>query len=853
MMKRFFSSLAIAIFAIMSTPVTTFAAEIPSNTWSWSDISSQLSQRNNRPVWAMAYGDNAWFYTDGQNLWNGGQAYRFDGSIQTNITAQVRNAGMDRVDDIVSDNASTVLFLQDVVRFDNQFRIVVFKNGSSYNATDAVRKAFATDEGISSINGQNGTWYIVTTKGRILSWDANQTKPTEITLPSSIRTNIDSTLAKQDTNGYACSGKQWLYSVLNSKSGRNSKPPIETAPMSNGDVLIKIPNGCATVDQNTRWLTIRPSNFSTKWYKVSNGTFVELTQLPASTNLVASNENHALFIQEAAGGINTHDLIAYDGTTLSLSHGRGEASNKTAVWTGTAWFITIAEYTDKKAYIFDPKLGDVGLKEYKYTYQETGLKTRDYFLTSATDGNGRVLLGGLTSTINTADPTLPLTAKLVMMTTKEQTTSSGSATTSNQSSVWTWIEPNYTNIKQNEKPAYHVGAWDEQGVKQIEIYVNGTKLETCVSSNTQGNQECAREIVGDNYPVGSTVSMQGLVIDTNGTQTWTNILRATIAAGDETTPVSTPTATVATSTSNVWSWVDETSIKRTESTTFYAQGSSEKGLKTMSIYVNGTLKKTCNFSVVYGTRDCEYTLNGKGYSVGDLVTIQVRAKDTSGAISLSTQSVKIAKDTDTTLSTPDITAWDWMSPEGSTVEIDETIEYHAGAWAKAGISYITVYANDIAVSTCRYYGEDAFGNKDCSVTIQGRKYLANSTIALKAVAHNRNGKDVWTTGKTIIVKPDTSATTGSTTDYVIVTTNRGSGFKENQGITIDAKASGYDGIERIEIYANGNRVKTCKGATSCSAYVMPESNSAYFAYSAKAVSNNGNIMLSGTTQLTKKK
>ena len=142
-MKRFISIVATLATVLITVPFTAVPAAQAGGSLTWTDISAQLSERNNRPIWAMAYANGSWFYTDGHDLWNGGQAYRYDGATQVNMTADLRNAGINRVDEIVSDGADTAIFLQDIVRLDDTLRIVVDKNGTLYNATNVIRGAFS--------------------------------------------------------------------------------------------------------------------------------------------------------------------------------------------------------------------------------------------------------------------------------------------------------------------------------------------------------------------------------------------------------------------------------------------------------------------------------------------------------------------------------------------------------------------------------------------------------------------------------------------------------------------------------------------------------------------------------------
>src|SRR5689334_11081532 len=178
--KALFSFAALLVMTLMAVPVSA------ATTFNWTDLSSQLTVRTNRPVWAMAYANGNWFYTDGQDLWNGGQVYRYNGTTQTNITVAVRNAGISRVDDIVSDG-SNVVFLKNVFRLDNQVEALRYRDGSYTNVTSWIRAALDSNEGISSLVGRNGTWMMVTTKARLVRFSESFSSYTRLAAPSEMK------------------------------------------------------------------------------------------------------------------------------------------------------------------------------------------------------------------------------------------------------------------------------------------------------------------------------------------------------------------------------------------------------------------------------------------------------------------------------------------------------------------------------------------------------------------------------------------------------------------------------------------------------------------------------------------
>jgi hypothetical protein len=341
----------------------------------WTDTSSVLTRRTNRPVWTMAYASDNWFYSDGQDLWNGGQVYSSDGKTQSNITQAIRTSGLNRVDDIVSDGRS-ILFLQDVVSHNNSFSVLKW-DGSMTNISNVLRPSFTADEGVSSIAGRNDTWYIITTNGRVLHWDGLHT-PQQVALPDNIQQN------------FSTSAYNMTYQP--GQVGFNGMKMLPIA--SNNWLLMAYANG----------------NWFTSVYNGNTFTDVTTTVFPFSrgTSFLVSNGAAVLYsnpsFRPQSGG-----FAWYDGSTMKGVIASPNISNfasvRTGVWDGRYWMLL----TDQKHILLvDPSSATMN-------YQDLG-GTRDYFVAGASDGKGTILLGGAVSQKGIYAPTNPLTAKLVRIT-----------------------------------------------------------------------------------------------------------------------------------------------------------------------------------------------------------------------------------------------------------------------------------------------------------------------------------------------------------------------------------------------------------------------------------------------------
>lgn len=403
-MKHLFFSFLVVVMTLSSilSPGTALAQSTP-GPWTWTDISSRISIRTNRPIWTIAYARGNWFYSDGLDLVSLGQVYRDNGFIQTNITADIRSAGLTRVDDIVS-NGKTVLFLQDLVRFDNHVRIVAYQNGQYLNLSQSVQNVLSSNEGISQIVGQGGNWRIVTTEGRLLGWDGSSANPFEISLPSVI---IDVWNRYKSTPSYK---QRMLYNP----NDAYTLAPVKIQPMNHSEWVIQVVDELALTHNayGTTW-----HEPLTRFYRIQQNNSVETTPMLelASGDMLASNGTDILGVEHGSS------IRPYFSIFSLSSSGKKHVHSEPLVnfyaggvqlrvtWNGKSWMVLSVAGSSRAAYRFDPQNPVSALSEARF-------EVRDYLFALASDQNGHMLLGGAVSNTDVAGPSSPLTAKLVMVT-----------------------------------------------------------------------------------------------------------------------------------------------------------------------------------------------------------------------------------------------------------------------------------------------------------------------------------------------------------------------------------------------------------------------------------------------------
>ncbi|MEO5927616.1 MAG: hypothetical protein ABIO72_02850 [Patescibacteria group bacterium] len=813
-----------AIVAALSMALPTNAA----TSLNWTDLSSQLTTRTNRPVWAMAYANGNWFYTDGQELWNGGQVYRYDGTTQTNITTDVRNAGISRVDDIVTDGMN-VIFFKNIFRLDNSIEAVRYNSGSYSNVSTQIRSALDSNEGISSIVGRNGTWMMVSTRARLVRFSENFSSYTRITAPSEMKQ-------------FSSSDQSLLHSAHN-RMDQSYSAGIVLAPAGNSFLL-----GVSSVG-------LVQYTGVVQYYRYDGQSFVK-TMSPPETNFdvsgIAFNQNSAFVIANVAGN-RFGKIFVYDGsswqtqgnwygTTGGSWNQFDYTSNFTMTWDGTQWLIV----SGKNLYsLMNGTLELIG-------------PMRDYFVTGASNGNGTTLLGGAVSTLGTNQPTSPLTAKLSKVTESYISTPTPNNTqTSGNISSWTWLDPNQTSIMSNGVATFNVGAWAGNGLSRVDIVVNGTTRRTCNFSTAFGNQACSYTLYGGDYGVGTNVSMNAQVTDVNGKTMWTPLTNVYVTNVNGTTY--NPTPSNSNSNGSVWAWsTPETSTIATNASAQFSVGASDPdGISKIEMYVNGSIWNTCNLGTAYGSQSCYVTINGSSFTAGSDVFVNAKVTDIYGNTTWTgSRSYRIiAASTPVPSSSVPTANWIWSTPDTGVLSMNQSATFNIGAWDTNGLNRTEIWVNGQLKKTCSF--GNVVGNRDCSFTINANEYPVGTSAFVNAMMVDGLGNTTWSASRSYAITSSTYNTQnqtfpGNLPGSVSVTSNRDTGYANNQYITYTASAADQNGLDRVELYVNGTLVKTCYNVSSCSWTGGYYNTRNYVNYGATIVDKAGFALWTGYKTIAKK-
>ncbi|MFA6099825.1 MAG: Ig-like domain-containing protein [Patescibacteria group bacterium] len=793
----------IAVLCLVSLIPT--AASADTGPWQWSDISDKLTARDNRPVWAIARAEPYWYLTDGQELWSGGHVWRTDGSIMTDITVDVRNAGLSRVDDIVSDGQS-VIFLKNVVRSDRNFEALAYRNGTYTSVAYLWQQYINSDEGLSSVTGKDGSWMIVTNRGRVFNWNQVNSTVSQLTLPNS--------------NYLGYSPLVYSNRHVSPIDGNSAFIVTQVVPTSNG------------------WIIVMPQ--ANKIYYYNNGNYSDLNGQVSGLNYVqtlASNGGQVLLIGGDYVNSANRAYVIENSYVKTIYNLPSLTWNKSIVgYNGKSWMIV----SGKDLVRFDGT-----------NFQSYG-QTRDYFVQTIGSGSGTYLLGGAVSSNDLSTPSSPLTAKLVrvdegttyvnnqgvpIVVTTNNTYSNEKVGTvngaKNRITYWAWLNPNFKYQANNTKPTYTVGAQSNDGIKKIELYINDVYQKTCTPGNTKKNTTCSMTIDPAAWQLGSNVGAFAKI--TSGKNRVAYVPASIIKFYD--TSVS------------AYMTVDNNTPYLVRGTTnnVNVTGYAGSGINRVEIYVNGAIKQTCAGNGNSAT--CSAALNGNDYTTGSAVSFNGRVVGTNGqeawswlgTYTVTDYNYNTNNNQNNTGTNGNLSAWAWTSPTGNDFATSDSKTIMSQANAGDGLQKIEIVVNGIVKQTCNF--SRAYGTQACQVTLYGSDYSNLSSIPVYVRATDYYSRQA--TSQTLYLNTNYNSTSNSLSTWFDSTASSNMGYNETKSVT--SYGTAVNGLRQLDLYANNSLVGTCtysdiaNSTQSCSRsiYASNYSQGTYVTLKSKATDRYG--------------
>lgn len=381
-------------------------------------------------------------------------------------------------------------------------------------------------------------------------------------------------------------------------------------------------------------------------------------------------------------------------------------------WTGGSWMIVA---------------GKTLVRYDGVNFQNLG-QTRDVITTIASDGNGTTLLGGAVSKDTLANPSLPLTAKLSKVVEEKAP------------AFWTWANTRAPlALRSDETTTYNVGAWHAKGVKKIEIFLNGVSKKTCDFTDS-GNQTCTLALSGSDYKTNATLALNATITSASGKTMRTDsraltVTPAPLATFAVSTAPSAPAVLAASPATNpnvsTWTWIEPnlSGIDYRESVVFKGQANTTAGLNRIDLYVNGALRRMCDFARAYGTQTCDLTVNAIDYPVGTNLTLAAKATAASGDVVWSPARTITVRDNVKDAGTTPATIKTWMSPAVDSVKGTDVVTYFAQAQDVDGIAKIELLSDKAVAQTCSF--SNTYSPVECSLPVSAQLFpnsaMANAT------------------------------------------------------------------------------------------------------------------------------
>jgi hypothetical protein len=164
---------------------------------------------------------------------------------------------------------------------------------------------------------------------------------------------------------------------------------------------------------------------------------------------------------------------------------------------------------------------------------------------------------------------------------------------------WIWSLPDKSTLNTDESAVWSVGAWDAEGLQRIEVWVNGQVKNVCQFGNAYGNRDCSYAIRANDYAAGTNVFVNANILDSQGSQTWSNsrnyLIQTSTPPANQNFPVDLP------------GWIQVTSnadsgFTNNQLITFSVTADDQDGIDRIDIMVSGALVKSC-----YNQKTCSYT------------------------------------------------------------------------------------------------------------------------------------------------------------------------------------------------------------------------------------------------------
>jgi hypothetical protein len=540
--------LATASLALVATLALFAPVAEAASPYVWTDLSSRLEVRKNRPVWSIAYAEPYWYFTDGIAFNQGGHVWRTDGQWTKDLTIDIKSKGLTRVDKIVG-SGTTVYFLQNTSQVGSYLMVNLVPTTNTYSHLDTVTQSMVDavnvgmrmpNTGLPNITGyawDGKAWMILSNhkniyrmengsvvslgrtrdyfttiasngKGTILLGGAvsniDLSEPLNNPLMAKLVKVVDPSVVpvtSTQTNSQISSWT-WTAPTVTSLSAFDKTTYNVGAWNANGISSIEIfannksLKTCAGTGatQNCS-VDVIGSSFNASSTVVLNAKVIgkDGSMAWTSNTELKMTSSATTGSPTTAGDIslsneftpNVTSLSRYETTTFRATANAAKGLNRIEFWSNYQ-ILNTCVYPN----IMGTQVCEMNLKGTDYTMGTVlSLNAR------AIDSQGREVWGG-TRTIVFKEANAPMTLNGLS---------------------WTWTIPEKTSFAANENASFRAGASDPDGIKLMEIYFDDKLVQSCVFQDGYGSREC-----GALFPTTvGTVKAKAKIYDILGNEAWT--------------------------------------------------------------------------------------------------------------------------------------------------------------------------------------------------------------------------------------------------------------------------------------------------------------------------------------------
>ncbi len=796
----------LVVGAVLATPL--FANQ---SGWSWNDRSGFLPYRDGTSLDLLSANGGSWLASDHDRV------YSINGDTVKNLTNTVHGLGLTTISTLASDDQNWIIGGRSL----NSNGVQAFlTNGNTFSNVSSI---FGSGDSMDA-TGYHGTWYGRTikqaTKYDSARWTAFSFNPT--TLEKTLfpmtdgLSNMEGGCFTEGTGVKACLGETQIV-----RAGNNWYLIGGNAEVTNGQgATTQFAKGSIWKIDGTR-LT-RQNNLPS--FRFVSGVWQGKNQVLVATSDVVSNP----FAADHYWVFDGSTLRDVSDTALSVGLLSNDAREVRAANAGESWMITLG----KNLIRFDGE------------NMTSNDKTRDYFTTVTSNGQGVYMLGGAVSTPDQAFATQPLTAKLVEV--REDMNVAVPNPTNMISrlrgpSIKVTAIPKDNVIGDGKTFTFRVTAEDADGIASTSVYVSGAKLKTCTTKTCEFTQT----YYTNGQPT-RTIEFMGGATDKLGysnqskAQTLTIDLASTISSSNDKLGQTDPTGRVMTLPNNttwnhdtasglawtVWRQPTQTALKSNEQTTIVFAAQQASGLGRVNILVNGDNARTCDFTSATDIRLCTVTLSGSDYPAATdiFINAQIFNSQNTDNQAIWTDGIHVQRATSVedgvatnqpvqaaATTRPVYTSSLTITPDVTTVSRGTTLAIKTkNENSLYGFYSIQIYQNNQVIKTCS--PGPVKGVIACDVTVDTSKIPVGTSLSFVAKAN-----DLWSNTRVVTVT-DTSVQPQplNGTSPISVWNWMAPDISEmyNWQTTYSVGAWSANGISRIEMIVDGKVARTCSFGTA---------------------------------------